>query len=343
MPKRLIICGSTGSIGTQTLEVVRALPAEFEVCALTAGQNMVLLQEQLAEFQPQAFSLAAEVVIQSSAERYSTQERLVCELEADLVVMAVTGEQAIPLVVAALESGKDVALASKEVIVADGERIMALARQCGRQILPIDSEHSAIWQCLRAGKQHEVRRLWLTCSGGPFHDADAWPRERLAGVTPTEAVAHPNWSMGSKISVDSATLMNKALELIEAVHLFTIPPEQIEVVIHPQSHLHSAVEFCDGSIIAQCGTPDMRTAISYALTHPQRAELPFPKFSFFETTWDFASVDSTRFPSLQYARRALQLGCTAEFNQANEAAVAAFLAGEIGFLDIFDRVATTLE
>lgn len=274
---------------------------------------------------------------------HKDQVDLIRNTEADIVVMAVVGEQGIPLVKAALESGKDVALATKEVIVAAGKEVTTLAQKCGQQILPVDSEHSAIWQCLRAGNADEVAKIWLTCSGGPFCDSKKWPTKELQNITPKQAIKHPKWEMGQKISVDSATLMNKALELIETVYLFGIPHEKIEVVIHPESHLHSAVEFVDGSIVGQFGTPDMRTAISYALTHPKRAQLDFPKLSLFNKNWSFSSVDFTRFPSIGYARKALQTGREAGLNRANEQAVQDFLDNKISFLDIFARVADVLE
>ncbi len=323
------------------------MPDTFSVCGLTAGQGGDIFTAQVKEFEPQVIYLADEnaqrELQMKNYKIHKDQVDLIRNTEADIVVMAVVGEQGIPLVKAALESGKDVALATKEVIVAAGKEVTTLAQKCGQQILPVDSEHSAIWQCLRAGNADEVAKIWLTCSGGPFCDSKKWPTKELQNITPKQAIKHPKWEMGQKISVDSATLMNKALELIETVYLFGIPHEKIEVVIHPESHLHSAVEFVDGSIVGQFGTPDMRTAISYALTHPKRAQLDFPKLSLFNKNWSFSSVDFTRFPSIGYARKALQTGREAGLNRANEQAVQDFLDNKISFLDIFARVADVLE
>ncbi len=344
--KRILICGSTGSIGTQTLEIIREHSSDFVVCGLTAEKNQQKLLQQIDCFDPKAVYIqdkkAHQRILSQNTGKdfklYTNQEELIRNTTADIVVMAVVGEAGIPLVRAALETGKDVALATKEVIVAAGKEIQALAQKYNRQILPIDSEHSAIWQSLRAGKKSEVTKIWLTCSGGPFYDPIKWPLKKLQKASVEEALRHPKWEMGKKISIDSATLMNKALEVIEAAFLFDIPEQQIEVVIHPESQLHSAVEFQDGSVIAQIGTADMRTAIAYALYYPERPILAFPKFSFFEQQWNFARVDHTRFPSILFARRALHLGYEAEFNRANEKAVQAFLDKKITFGEIFTHV-----
>lgn len=331
--------------------MIKSLPTAFSVVGLTAGTDIETLTQQITEFTPAAVYLNTKSErnrLQQEPTRhgftvFDDQTDLIRQTAADLVVVAVVGEQGIPLVTAALESGKDVALATKEVIVAAGEMVTKIARTHGRQILPLDSEHSAIWQCLRAGNKKEVAKIWLTCSGGPFRDADKWPLTKLQQATVADALKHPNWSMGQKISIDSATLMNKALELIEAVYLFDLRPEQIEVVIHPESKLHSAVEFCDGSIIAQVGTPDMRTPIAYALGYPERPALPFPKFSFFEEKWSFTRVDEARFPSIGFAKKALQQHKEAELNRANEHAVADYLAHKISFGEIFTRLKKVVE
>lgn len=348
--QRVIICGSTGSIGTQTLDILRQFPDRFDIVALSVGSNISLLIEQIHEFKPEAVSIQNKTEILGLQNKFPSlkvfhaadQEQMIKEIDADLLLLAVCGEYGIPLARAALASEKHLLIATKEVIVAAGEEIVMLAEKYQRDIRPIDSEHSAIWQCLRTGKQSEVRKIWLTCSGGPFLDPQKWTTERLKSVTPAEAVAHPNWSMGKKISVDSATLMNKALEVIEAIHLFQLSPDKVEVVIHPQSALHSAVEFNDGSVIGQIGTADMRTAIAYALFYPERPVLPYPKFSFFGKHWDFAEVDTSRFPSIEFAKQAYHQGRCAEFNRANEKAVADFLSGSIGFLEIFERVEAAL-
>lgn len=351
MPKkRVLICGSTGSIGSQALAVISAFPELYRVVFLSAGQNLARFREQLKIFQPVAAAIADTRVIPELQQDFpgirfykaDEQAQVITSLKGEFLLLAVTGEQGIPLARAGLHSGKHLLLATKEVIVAAGEEIVTLAAAQKREIRPIDSEHSAIWQALRSGSLKEIRKIWLTCSGGPFLDAQAWPLSRLKMVTPAEAVRHPNWSMGKKISVDSATLMNKALEVIEAVYLFGVSPEQVEVVIHPQSALHSAVEFIDGSIIGQIGTADMRTPIAYALSAPVRHPLPFPAFDFFGQNWGFQKVDNERFPSIDLAQKALRLHRCAAFNRANEQAVADFLAGKCGFLEIFERVKASL-
>lgn len=349
---RLLLFGSTGSIGLQTLEVIRLFPEKFEIVGLTVKSSISELEKQVREFGVKSVSILDEKAAEEFSQRNTgiivfsgeeSLEQMVEETGADLVVMALVGEIGISPTKKAIEKGIDIALATKEVLVAEGEEIMHLAREKNVEIRPIDSEHSAIWQCLRGRKRSEVAKIWLTCSGGPFRDAVKWPIERLKSVTPEEAIAHPNWDMGKKISVDSATLMNKALELIEAVQLFNLSPNQIEVVVHPQSHLHSAVEFRDGSIIGQIGTPDMRIPIAHALFAPENPPLPFPKFDFFGQQWNFEKVDTERFPSLELAREAIQKNKCAPFNKANEKAVADFLGEDIGFLDIFERVRESLK
>ena len=323
--KRIVILGATGSIGTQTLDVVRRLPDRLQVVGLSAFRNEALLHQQA-----QAFGLASEK-LESGGQ--ADLVRLATLPEADIVVVSVAGAVGTEATIAALRAGKDVALATKEVLVAAGEIVTAEARKSGARILPIDSEHSAIFQCLQGQKPETVERLWLTASGGPFRE---WPHERLTQVTVAEALHHPTWpSMGRKIMIDSATLMNKALETIEARWLFDVPMERVGVVIHPQSVVHSLVEFCDGSLLAQMGLPDMRVPIEYALLYPDRADMKIERFNILaqETPLTFAAPDEDRFPSLGLARRAANIGGTqpAVMNAANEAAVGLFLDGYMTF------------
>lgn len=323
--KRIVILGATGSIGTQTLDVVRRLPDRLRVVGLSAFRNQERLREQAAEFHVPIASLAwgenADLV------------HLATLPEADVVVVSVAGAVGIQATLAGLQAGKDVALATKEVLVAAGEIVAAAARASGAKILPIDSEHSAIFQCLQGQKLEHVERLWLTASGGPFRE---WTPEQIARATIADALHHPTWpAMGRKITVDSATLMNKALEMIEAHWLFDVPIERVGVVIHPQSVVHSLVGLRDGSILAQMGLPDMRIPIEYALLYPDRADLGIPKFNILEQTTPltFAPPDEARFPSLALARHAAEVGGTlpAVMNAANEAAVGFFLDAQLAF------------
>ncbi len=321
--KRIVILGATGSIGTQTLDVVRRLPDRLHVVGLSAFRNEALLREQAREFgvSELEWGVDADLV------------RLATLPEANLVVVSVAGAVGLGATVAALDAGKDVALATKEVLVAAGEIVTAAARRSGARILPIDSEHSAIFQCLQGQKPEQVERLWLTASGGPFRE---WTGERMARATVDEALHHPTWpDMGRKITIDSATLMNKALEMIEARWLFDVPVDRVCVVIHPQSVVHSLVELCDGSTLAQLGLPDMRVPIEYALLYPNRADLGIKRFDILaqQVPLTFAAPDEGRFPSLGLARRAAHVGGTlpAVLNAANEAAVGFFLDRRITF------------
>jgi 1-deoxy-D-xylulose-5-phosphate reductoisomerase len=350
--KKLLLLGSTGSIGTQVLEVVRLFPNKFEVVGLSAHSNIDLLLQQAEEFGVKNICITCREQSRLFCEKkegsraflistFFFEEGLIdmiYKINADIAILAVSGGNSVAMAEVILESGKNLALASKEALVCAGEEIMNLVKKTGKQILPLDSEHSAIWQCLRGKKMEDVEKIWLTCSGGPFLDAKKFPLEKLQNITPQQALKHPNWEMGKKISIDSATLMNKALEFIEAVYLFGIPPEKIEVVVHPESLVHSAVEFVDGSIIAQVGTPDMRIPLAHALFYPEISPLPFPKFSFFEKKFTFQKIDEVRFPSLQFAKKALKNGKCAQMNSANEKAVHDFLNGKICFLDIFKEV-----
>ncbi len=344
MLKNIALLGATGSIGRQTLEVVEHLGGGCRVVALTAGSNSKLLEEQVRRFKPEL------AVLNDPAEaaqlEYSLRG-LGCRVEsgpgglieaarcpsAELVVIALVGFSGFAPTLEALLAGKTVALANKEALVVGGELLAAKGLLNGEKILPLDSEHSAIHQSLGGTPINRVSRIWLTASGGPFRD---WDEQRLARATPAEALAHPNWRMGPKISVDSATLMNKGFEVIEAHWLFGVPLEKIRVVIHPQSAVHSAVEFIDGSIIAQLGPPDMRLPIQYALCYPERTANPWPRFDFLRQDLTFAEPDRARFPCLDLAYRAMEAGGTAPacLNAANEVAVELFLKGEIGFLDI---------
>ena len=323
--KRVVVLGSTGSIGTQTLDVVRRLPDRLRVVGLSAHRNADLLRGQAQEFGV----LASGLEVGDGADL----TRLATLSDADVVVVSVAGAVGTEATIAALRAGKDVALATKEVLVAAGALVTAAAKETGARLLPIDSEHSAIWQCLQGQKSEHVARLWLTASGGPFRE---WSRERMAQATVAEASRHPTWpNMGRKITVDSATLMNKALEMIEARWLFDVPIERVGVVIHPQSVVHSLVELCDGSVLAQLGLPDMRVPIEYALLYPDRADMGIPRFDVLaqDKPLTFSPPDEERFPALGLAHRAASAGGTlpAVMNAANEAAVALFLEERVTF------------
>ncbi len=354
MAKNIALLGSTGSIGRNVLAVVRQYPERFRVVGLAAGNNLALLKDQIEEFSPKLVSVAdpagAEQLRQSLEPAWRERivagptgiEQVATMSEVEQVVSAVVGAAGLLPTLAAIRAGKHIALANKETLVMAGELIMAEAARCGVTLHPVDSEHSAIAQALAAGRREDVSRLVLTASGGPFF---MQPEKNLAEVSPDEALAHPNWSMGRKISIDSATLMNKGLEVIEAHHLFQIPVEKIEVLIHPQSIVHSLVEFRDGAMIAHLGIPDMKIPIAYALSYPERLELNLPRLDLTSTSnLEFLAPDHLRFPALQLACRACSLGGTlpAALNGANEVAVEAFLAGALNFPGIAATVAETL-
>ncbi len=340
----LLVLGSTGSIGTQTLELVGESAGGLCVAGLAAHGAWELLAEQCARFRPRIVALGDEAAAERLAPRLppgtrllrgpGALEQIARECEYDTAVHGVVGAAGLLASVRVLERGKTLALANKESLVLAGALLMPLAEQHGARIVPVDSEHSAIFQCLRGERLDRVRRVILTASGGPFRNAT---REELAHASPEAALKHPNWSMGPRITIGSATLMNKALELIELQHLFGLGREQIEVVIHPQSIVHSLVEFVDGSVIAQMGPPDMRFAIHYALHHPDRAPSPRRGFdlALFKQL-DFAAPDHARFPALELGYRCLELGADsgAVLNAADEVAVNAFLKREIAFSDI---------
>lgn len=352
--KTLSLLGSTGSIGRNTLELVRQFPGRFRIAGLAAGRQIDVLAEQILEFAPECVSVADETLVDQLGKRLPAgrRPRILCGVEglctvatlpaADMVVSAVVGAIGLLPALAAIEAGKDIGLANKETLVMAGRLIMTAVREHQVRLLPVDSEHSAIFQALEAGRRQDVARIILTASGGPFR---AMIAADLPSVTPDQALAHPNWSMGRKISIDSATLMNKGLEVIEARWLFDAAPEQIEVVVHPQSIVHSLVEYRDGSVVAQLGIPDMRIPIAYALSYPERLELGLSRLSLSACGGlDFEPPDHERFPALRLAFDALATGGVkpAALNAANEVAVEAFLDGRIGFTRIAEIVGAAL-
>lgn len=340
--KRLAILGSTGSIGQQTLDIVRTFPNKFRVIGLAGGENSGLLAKQVSEFQPQLVYSALKLDLPGKAE-FSSMEEIASHPDVDLVVIATTGKTGLTPALAAIRASKKIALANKEILVMAGRIITAEARQHRAQILPIDSEHSAIWQCLR-GEKGEVARLILTASGGPFY---RYSPSQLAKVTIEEALRHPTWKMGRKVTIDSATLMNKGLEAIEAHWLFSIPFSKIEIVIHPQSIVHSLVEFMDGSLKAQLSFPDMHLPIQYALSYPRR--LPnseLPRLDLVQVkALDFEPVTYHNFPCLTLALEAAKKGETypAVLCAADEIATHLFLAGQTSFPGIAEIVAKTID
>ncbi len=340
--KKIAILGSTGSIGRQALDVIRALPDELKVVALTGNKNFKLLERQISEFQPKMFCSSVGPDISYGGEFLSVEE-IASHPEADFIIVATAGKAGLSPTLAALQAGKTIALADKEVLVMAGEIIVREAGLHHAQILPIDSEHSAIWQCLQ-GEENKPRRLFLTASGGPFYD---YSQSQLARVTPEQALQHPVWKMGRKVTIDSATLMNKGLEVIEAHWLFSFPFDSIEILIHPQSIVHSMVEFMDGSLKAQLSWPDMRLPIQYALSYPRRwpnSELPRLDWNKINSL-NFEPVDYDRFPCLKLAVDAGKLGGTypTVLCAADEVAVELFLNHRISFPNIAKIVQETLE
>ncbi len=344
MSKRVIILGSTGSIGRNTLDVLVRLGADWNVVGLAAGTRGAELAEQANRFRPVALAIAgqdlvadARTPLQYRPEIFAGPDamtRLVEEVEADCVVCAVVGACGLLALMQAVERGRRIALANKEAMVVAGSLLMPLARRTGAAIIPVDSEHSAIFQALQAGRRDDVRRVYLTASGGPFR---TWTVEAMEEVTVEGALQHPTWNMGPKITIDSATMMNKALEIVEARWLFDLHSDQIDVVVHPESIIHSLVEYNDGSIIAQLSTPDMRTPIQYALTFPERKSCPSPRLDLFGTAQlTFHTPDPDRFPAIALGHEVARRGgtCGAVLNAANEAGVELFRAGAIGFRDI---------
>ena len=354
MSKRISILGSTGSIGRQSLEVIAA--CGMEVAALTANSSVKLMEQQARQFKPELAVLmdegaAADLKVRLADTGIKVLGGMDGLLEAaainsaDTVITAVVGMVGLRPTLAAIREGKRIALANKETLVCAGDLVMGEAKKHNVEILPVDSEHSALFQSLEGNRDRgEVKRLILTCSGGPFYGKK---REELRGMTREDALKHPNWSMGAKITVDSATLMNKGLEFIEAMHLYDMPPEKISIVVHRESIIHSLVEYCDNAMIAQLGAPDMKLPIQYALTWPKRvpssATTPYDIWNSGALT--FGAPDPDTFRCLALALEAARTGGTAGaiLNGANEAAVAQFLAGEIGFLDIAEKVAQAME
>lgn len=351
--KKIAILGSTGSIGTQTLEVVRA-NGDIGVVALTAGKNADLLEKQIREFRPKFAAIWKEKDAKELKERLTD---IHCEIgfgmegliqaaviaEADVVVTAVVGMIGIEPTVAAIEAGKDIALANKETLVCAGHIIMPLAKEKKVQILPVDSEHSAIFQCLQGNENNPIEKILLTASGGPFRD---YTKSQLEKVTLQDALHHPNWSMGKKITIDSSTMVNKGLEVIEAKWLFSVEPENIQVVVQPQSIIHSMVQFQDGGVMAQLGTPDMKLPIQYALYYPNRRKLLGERLDFARLSEiTIARPDMEVFEGLKYAFEACKIGGSMPtvLNAANEYAVAKFLDGKIRYVDIVRMIRTAMD
>jgi 1-deoxy-D-xylulose-5-phosphate reductoisomerase len=343
--KKIALLGSTGSIGTQALDVIRQHPDKFEVEVLTAYSNDELLLKQALEFKPNTVVIVDESKYEALSERlwkeniktYCGEKSLedVVQMEGvDLVLTALVGYSGLKPTIAAIEAKKPIALANKETLVVAGDLITDLANKNHVPLLPVDSEHSAIFQCLAGEFHNKIEKIYLTASGGPFR---GWTTEQLAGVTKAQALKHPNWEMGAKITIDSATLMNKGLEVIEAKWLFQLESHQIETVVHPQSVIHSVVQFEDGSMKAQMGLPDMKLPIQYAMAYPQRIASDFPRFNFMDyPELTFEKTDQVTFKNLALAYKALDLGGTAAcaLNAANEITNAAFLQDKIKFLDI---------
>lgn len=350
--KKIAILGSTGSIGTQTVDILPSIDAE--VVALTTNRRINLLEEQARALHPKMVCAMDEdaakalkiKLADTNIEVLTGMDGLIaCAAEsgADIVVTAVVGMVGLLPTMAAIKAGKDIALANKETLVCAGGLVMSAAKQYGVRILPVDSEHSAIFQCVQAANGNPIDRILLTASGGPFFGKKF---EEMRGMTREQALAHPNWSMGAKITIDSATMMNKGLELIEAMWLYDLPPEDIEIVVHRESIVHSAVEFADGAVIAQLGLPDMRLPIQLALTWPQRVPCKVPRMSLAEVAkLTFYAPDYEAFPALNLAKHAASLKGDrgAVLNGANEAAVGLFLNDKIGFTDIAERVAYALD
>lgn len=354
MPKRIALLGSTGSIGTQALDVISRFPGDFIVEVLTAGNNFKLLIQQAKQFLPDS------VVIGNKAHYHTIKEGLrdlpikvyagddaieqvVAGSNIDVVIAAMVGYSGLRPTIAAIKAGKRIALANKETLVVAGEIIRKLVKESGSQIVPVDSEHSAIFQCLSGEDGNPVEKITLTASGGPFLK---YTGDMLNKVTPQDALKHPNWEMGNKVTIDSASLMNKGLEVIEARWLFDMPPEKIKVIIHPQSIIHSLVHFADGSVKAQLGMPDMRVPILYALSYPERLHSELPRLELgLNPTLTFEEPDTMKFRNLKLAYYALGKGGNMPciMNAANEVAVTAFLSGKIGFIQMSDVVEFTME
>lgn len=351
--KNLVVLGSTGSIGTQTLDVVRANPDLFHVSVLVANRSDELLEKQIKEFQPELAVLSDEAAAMRLKSRYKGKtpieggRQAVIDAavfpSADVIVTSLMGFAGLEPTMAALEAGKDIALANKETLVVAGELVMAKAKEKGCAILPVDSEHCALFQCLQGQDRNALEKLIITASGGPFKGKKA---HELTDVTISDVLAHPTWNMGQKITVDSASLINKGLEVIEAKWLYDVSYDQIDVVVHPQSIVHSMVQFRDGTVMAQLGCTDMRLPIQYALTYPERVESKFPRVDFFKLgQLTFMEPDLETFKGLKLAFSAGRTGGTMPciMNAANEVAVEAFLKGQSGFLKIYDLIERAMD
>ena len=350
--KNIAILGSTGSIGTQTLDVVREHPELFHVSVLAANSSDELLEKQIEEFQPELAVLSDEAAYQRLKSRYQGRTELAGGRQAFIdaaaydnvqtVVTSMMGFAGLEPTMKALEAKKDIALANKETLVVAGELVTRKVREQGVRLLPVDSEHCAFFQCLQGEQSSKIEKLLLTCSGGPFRGKK---REQIGKATVEQVLAHPTWNMGRKITVDSASLVNKGLEVIEAKWLYDVDYDQIQVVVHPQSIIHSMIQFVDGAVMAQLGSTDMRLPIQYALTYPERQSASWPRLDFWQMKdLTFAEPDMETFKGLKFAYEAGKIGGTMPciFNAANEVAVAAFLAGDIYFLDIYDIIEETM-
>ncbi|HYW43516.1 MAG TPA: 1-deoxy-D-xylulose-5-phosphate reductoisomerase [Bryobacteraceae bacterium] len=357
--RTLTVLGSTGSIGTNTLDVVRRSRHQYRVFALAAGRNVDTLAAQILEFHPEIVAVATSDGVDRLSERlaaaglpraewpellWGDRARVLVATapQVDTVISAIVGVTGLEATYEAIRLGKRIGLANKEVLVSGGRLVMEAVRQHGAELLPVDSEHNGAHQCLRAGNRGQVARLILTASGGPFRNA---PQEALAFVTPEQALNHPTWRMGNRITIDCATLMNKGFEVIEACWLFDFAPSQVDVVIHPQSTVHAMIEYTDGSVLAQISATDMRMPIQYALTYPDRCEAPVPKIDWAEARkWEFLPPDFGKFPLLKLAYQCQESGgaATCTLNAADEIAVESFLQGSIGFLGIHEIVSETL-
>ena len=351
--KKVVLLGCTGSVGTSTCKVAEDLPDKIQLIGMAAGRNANLLQKQVKQFNPQAISLSDPDTAAELAAKYDGSPEVHCGdegllklatiPEAEIVLIAIVGIAGLQPALAAIRAGKDIAVASKEILVMAGQIVMNEARKHGVKVLAVDSEHSAIFQCLEGKPMESVRQIWLTASGGPFRET---PKEDFASISVERALKHPSWEMGQKITIDSATLFNKGLEMIEARWLFDLPMDRVRIIVHPQSVIHSMVEFIDGSIIAQLSSPDMCLPIQYALTYPDRATSDRVQTNFAEIgRLDFENPDADRFPAINLARRAGKEGGTlpAVLNAANEVAVQAFCDKQIGFTDITDVVRQAMQ
>jgi 1-deoxy-D-xylulose-5-phosphate reductoisomerase len=354
--KRIAILGSTGSIGRSTLSVIESHPQRFQLVAIAAGGNVEAALEQARRWKPKVLSLASEKDADAARQQIKTEGLSGIEVvhgqggsvavathpDVEFVVSAIVGVAGLKATYEAVRAGKEVGLANKECLVAAGELITREARKHGKPLLPIDSEHNAVHQCLRGGRMNEVERVWLTASGGPFLHT---PKSQFENISVEQALNHPTWKMGKRITIDSATLMNKGFEVIEACRLFNLPPDRVSVIVHPQSTIHSMVEFNDGSILAQLSVTDMRLPILYALTYPERIDSDLRFHVLDLKRLDFSPPDLDKFPCLRLAYQAVRDGGSKPIalNAADEVAVAAFLKGEIGFTDISKVVAQTIE